>query len=288
MNNYIYYVTVVVYNKECECSVTCNQLIDIQKQCPIKVFIADNSTIQTNNEKFCNKYSWNYISMKGNKGLSCAYNSVINYINSFNRNECIVWLDDDTAITIDYFRELNKQFINQNLVDIFVPIVYGSNNIIYSPNERGFLKNHLLQRKDQCPRMELFNAINSCMAVRLSFYKNYRYDEKLFMDVVDQKFCKEACEKKTKFAILNTTIKQDFFQRSENLTSNRAWIRYKIRIKDFMNYANGNWIYRWLGLIKITAWGIDIAIKCKSPIIFMKCIACGFKYAIMLSIGKKI
>ena len=250
MDKFIYYVSIVVYNKECKDSLTCRQLEHIKND-NIRIIVADNSTINNDNRRYCKIRNWIYIPMNGNKGLSCAYNKVLEKINCYNSNCFIIWMDDDTEINEKYFEELSKKIESGDDSDIYAPIIYDNNNVIYSPNERGFLKNKLIKSSEQKINQNLFNAINSCLAVKSSLYKNYRYDERLFMDSVDQKFCEDMCSRHAKFSKINVEIKQNFFQRSNTLTADEVWRRYKIRIHDFMIYANKNWIYRWLAIIKV-------------------------------------
>ena len=71
------------------------------------------------------------------------------------------------------------------MYDVFVPVIYGQNGVIYSPNEVGWLKGKYISSPEQKIPQNKFNAINSCLAVRLRVYKEYMYDENLFMDCVD-------------------------------------------------------------------------------------------------------
>ena len=75
MDKFIYYVSIVVYNKECKDSLTCKQLENIKCD-NIRIIVVDNSTINNDNRLYCKTRNWEYISMHGNKGLSCAYNRV--------------------------------------------------------------------------------------------------------------------------------------------------------------------------------------------------------------------
>jgi hypothetical protein len=100
----------------------------------------------------------------------------------------IIWFDDDTHITEEYFITLKDSLINKKDSDVFAPIIYGQNGKIYSPNSAGFLMNKLLRTIDDKIDYNKFNAINSCLAVRKYIYMDYRYNEKLFLDSVDQNF----------------------------------------------------------------------------------------------------
>lgn len=291
MDKFIYYVSIVIYNKECKDSITCKQLEKISNSnSNIRVIIADNSTKENNNSDYCHNHNWKYINMNGNRGLSCAYNKILEEINCYDNNCFIIWMDDDTEITENYFLELSKKIEYGDNSDIYAPIIYdnNNNNVIYSPNERRFFKNKRIKLPEDKIDNSLFNAINSCLAVRISLYKNYRYDERIFMDCVDQKFCEDMSKKNVKFSKIDVKIKQNFFQRSNSLTAQKVWTRYQIRIHDFMIYANKNCIYRWLALIKVIGWATEMGIKCKSINLFLKCTLLGIKNAILLSVKKEI
>lgn len=287
MNCENYYAAVVIYNQCCSDSITCKNLKKIcQNETNLKIIIADNSTrkeIKEANKLQCEKYQWEYEDMEGNRGLSVAYNHIIKNLPRLSEADCVIWFDDDTNITREYFQSLKKCIENNPNAEIFVPVIQGIDGKIYSPNERGFLKNHFIKNKNDKVEKKRFNAINSCMAVKTNLYKEYQYDEKLFMDMVDQKFCRDMSIADKKFAIIDVEVTQNFFQRSDNLTVEKVWTRYNIRIKDFMNYANEDALHRWLGVVKVALWGIDMAIRCKSIKILFMCLRKGIKCAVELS-----
>lgn len=282
-----YYAVVVIYNQYCNESITCKNIKEIcQSEPNVKIIVADNSThegIKKDNKLQCEKNQWIYKDMGGNKGLSVAYNHIIKILPRLSETDCIIWFDDDTNITSEYFQSLKKCMEKNPDAEIFVPIIRGLDGRIYSPNERRFFKNHFIKSKKDKIKQNRFNAINSCMAVKTNVYKRYRYDETLFMDMVDQKFCLDMSKANKKFAIIDVEVIQNFFQRSENLTVEKVWTRYSIRINDFMNYVNKNTVYRWLGVVKVALWGIDMAIRCKSIKILFMCLHKGIKCAVELS-----
>ena len=83
-----------------------------------------------------------------------------------------------------------------------------------------------------------FNAINNCIAVKLSEYKTYRYDERLFLDQADHKFFSDQRDRNKSFGIINVEIKQCFSQREENLDPFVLYNRFKIRFKDSIIYGS--------------------------------------------------
>ena len=186
--------------------------------------------------------------MNGNKGLSKAYNAAIDTIEA----DIVILFDDDTNVTAEYFRTLNDAVIENPNIDIFAPIVYGQDGMIYSPNEFNFLKNHFISSPDQAIDPNKFNAIASCLAIRMKVLKNYRFNELLFVDQVDQYFFYEQRKLHRTFMKLDTIISQNFYQRGTKLTAENGWRRMKLRIKDIMRHAKlmGGIRYKVLGFIK--------------------------------------
>ena len=132
-----YAAIIVVYNKQIIDSITCDKIKHISNL-DIEFIIVDNSEQNMGNEQVCAAYGYKYLGMNGNKGLSKAYNAAIDHTNA----EIIIFFDDDTEVNSDYFEKLNEAVLDNPDVDIFAPIVYGQDGIIYSPNEFNFLRNH--------------------------------------------------------------------------------------------------------------------------------------------------
>ncbi len=263
---------VVVYNKNVCDSITCQRLFRMEFD-EIRVIVVDNSTIENRNEEFCLKNGANYISMNGNQGLSKAYNKSIDFCCNCGV-DVVVLFDDDTEITDEYFNVLKNALEKSPDVDVFAPIVYGQDGVIYSPNEFGFMKNHFIKNDRQEVRQEHFNAIASCLAVRMRVFKDYRFNEILFVDQVDQYFFYEQRAKGKKFQKLNVSINQNFYQRGEMLTPDDGWKRLRLRIVDIMRQTRlmGGGKYTILGIAKCCGLGVQITQKTRSPMIFLKSI----------------
>lgn len=252
---------IVIYNKKIDESITCKNIQSLSRD--IDLLVVDNSEIDMANEEYCKATSIRYISMKGNKGLSKAYNTAID--NSPN-SDVIVFFDDDTEIKQDYFNVLKDALDKYPDVDIFAPIIKGQDGVIYSPNEFNFLKNHFIVRADQKVSQEAFNAIASCLAVRVRVFETYRFNEKLFVDQVDQYFFCEQRKLGRKFGILNVEILQNFYQRGATLTPEAGWNRLRLRIYDIYRHARlmGKIKYIFLSFVKCCGLGIQIGMKSKS------------------------
>ena len=150
--------------------------------------------------------------------------------------------------------------------DIFAPIIKGQDGIIYSPNEFNFLKNHFISSPDQVVSQNAFNAIASCLAIRMRVFDDYRFNEKLFVDQVDQFFFCEQRSLGRKFGVIKVEILQHFYQRGATLTPEAGWRRLSLRIVDIFRHARlmGGKKYTLLAFVKCCGLGVQIGKKSKS------------------------
>ena len=176
-------LVVVVYNQWCGNSVTC-KTINAGTLQPDAILVVDNSTREMNNREYCQQQGWMYHSMGGNAGLSKAYNAAISVLQS--KADLVIWADDDTVFPSDYMEKTVGYALKFPKKELFLPIVK-SRTTILSPalyTQRRILAVKELSELDNMP----ITAINSGMAVRMSLYDNYRYDEAIFLDYLDHDF----------------------------------------------------------------------------------------------------
>lgn len=264
----IFFAVVVIYNENIKNSLTCNNIMEINDH-NIRVIVVDNSTKDMKNKDICIKHRWTYISMHGNAGLSKAYNRVLDEIRG--NDGILVWFDDDTNITQEYFDELSKVAMNSPQIDIFAPIIYGQDQRIWSPNEARFFKNKQLSKPNDTLDYKKFNAINSCTAVRMRVYKDYRYNEKLFLDQVDHDFFEDQRNLGRQFYKMNTIIKHNFSLKSKMKSIDHVKARYEIMIPDFLVFCSKKKSRLFLGMVKVMAWGVRESIRYKSMEMFLWC-----------------
>lgn len=252
-------VVIVVYNKQLGETSTCLKLKGLADD----VVVVDNSTANNQNNIFCKEHHIQYIPMDGNKGLSKAYNVAIDHLKD---SDVVVLLDDDTEVPELYFTKLKAALIEKPDIDIFVPIIRGQDDVVYSPNNYRFIRNELVRDPTNEIRQDRFNAISSCMAIRMRVFDGYRYNEKLFVDEVDHCFCREQREKGRRFAVLNVEIQQNFHQRAIQITPEAALKRVKIRITDIFRYARlmGSGKYIIQAFVKGCGLAIQIGRRSKS------------------------
>ena len=125
------YAVIIIYNSEISESRSCLNISGIVDH-DIKVVIVDNSTVINNNKKLAIEKDWYYISMNGNAGLSKAYNKVLDNITG---DGVVIWFDDDTDVTQEYFDVLEKALDDHPDCDIFAPMIQGQDGRFWSPNE---------------------------------------------------------------------------------------------------------------------------------------------------------
>lgn len=285
------YGVLVSYNSVISESSTYKSLKPVLSQ--ISLVVIDNSInrhIQESNLFFCRKHKLPYFYMNGNKGLSRAYNCALEYILSIDKtaDSIVVWLDDDTNIPPTYFEELIKSVDEKKEVDIFTPIVVGQDGIIWSPNYAGFIRNKLVKTTYEVIPDNKYNAINSCTAVRLRVYENYRYDERLFLDQVDHKFFYDQRRREKKFLTLSSEVKQNFSQRQEQNNSKQIYERVKIRFKDIIIYGSlqKKKFYVLMAYIKCVGLSIALGKNLGSITFIIKALWLSTQYLYLLLKGK--
>lgn len=248
--------------------------------------IIDNSTqmdiVEHNKENICGNAR--LVSNEGsNIGLSAAYNRALSvlFVNDITFDDYICWLDDDTVIPNEFFK---KQFraCGKGAQDIYLPIVRGQDGKIYSPNLAGKIKNKAIPVHTlEVNQVERINGINSCLTVHARCYDGFRYNERLFLDQVDQLFFDVMRTKKYSFGILDVEISQNFSQRSNQLGDSYKK-RFIIRTKDIINYGrlspNNNVFF---SCVKNILLGIQFSCRTKSAFYLFQ----GFKAIALYLMG---
>ncbi|ARE12408.1 glycosyltransferase [Lactococcus lactis] len=246
---------VVLYNKKIDEAITIKNLFECNLD-NRKIIAFDNSDdlyFREYNSKYYNEKLYCLLqSSNKNVGLSAAYNRILEKIHREfdieNENQYICWLDDDTEISTEFLIK-QENAVNGNY-DIIVPKIIGQDGIVYSPNEAGKIKNNLVLNNSNKKISKLkFNAINSCLTVKTSIYSNFKFDEHLFLDQVDQLFFDNLRERTFSYKIVDVTIEQQFSQRDEFLSYDYM-SRFRIRVKDIIQYGklspNNNIFYSYL------------------------------------------
>lgn len=251
-----FYNVVVIYNSSLDESKTCQRLSTVSNH-DLDIIIFDNSDKKNNNKELAECRGWSYLTKGCNIGLSKAYNCVLDYLYSqdISSEDYVIWFDDDSEVTQDYFDVLENSIKTKN-AKVFVPVIQGQDGKYWSPNYSRFFRNKQLKHFDEVIPDQKFNAINSCTAVKLDIYKDYRYNEKLFLDQVDHSFFASQRNKNVKFCKLDIVIHHNFSTKSKMKNIEAVKSRYKIMIPDFLNYCCEEKARQFLGYVKVLGWGI--------------------------------
>lgn len=222
-----YYAILVVYNMDISQSVS---YCFINRYRDIQLVVVDNSDQENRNRVIVSKDGNTYLSMNGNKGLSKAYNTAIDWIRNDNpeMDGYVILLDDDTYLNDTYIKEIRT--IN---CDIAVPVVKAGDSII-SPCR---MKNGIASQWDGKSTLSKFSAINSGMIISLRIFTEYRYDEGLFLDYVDHKFMKDMKDKNIQ--IMDVELKQSF-SGVETTDQKSDQSRFQLFKKDSQYFYKGN------------------------------------------------
>jgi rhamnosyltransferase len=228
---------VVIYNTLIENS---SLFQNINMNPPINVFIFDNSTnliISSLNKINSDSKKYHYYSEGDNLGLSKAYNYLINKANlEFNKG-WVILLDQDSIISKSFFKSILSSISNFNEVKIHLPNVY------YTSKGRKIL----LSPKVKVSKS--FSAINSGMVMRYDLFDLIgKYNDKLFLDFVDNDFIDRYNKLFNSFINYNETIIQDFSGSNQTSLSNSLF-RFSIFLKDSKVYYGRkfhNKIYRFI------------------------------------------
>lgn len=223
-------IITIIYNKDIKNVDIVDKYLK-QNDNTYSLYAVDNGTDKYGNREFCNNKSIDYTDNRGNKGLSKSYNEVISRL--IDNYDYLIFTDDDTLIPNDFFAIYKSEATKGE--DVYAPIVYGQDGVIYSPNSAGLFKNKLYTIGG-LKNIKKFNAIMSCLMVKASLFVDYRFDESLFVDQVDQNLFDHFREIRTSNEIIKISINQKFHQREQYVDEVSGWKRFRIRINDLRRY----------------------------------------------------
>lgn len=200
---------VVVYNRQCADSKTCKCLMK-EKSDIFDVLIFDNSENDYGNREFCQQQGWIYLGGSGNQGLSKAYNQSVSYFIEENQTGYICLFDDDTALEKNYFQKLQAEIALHKGADILLPVLRQKEKIIspcrLSSKGRYF---ESVEECTACPGDQL-QAFNSGMIIKSEVFRNYRYDERIFLDGIDHAFLRDMRKDGKSIAVIPLQCEQEF------------------------------------------------------------------------------
>lgn len=169
-----------------------------------------------------------YIDMKGNAGISKAYNRALEKGTS----ELICLFDDDTKVSSSYIDCILSAH-EKHPEAILVPIVKSDNKVLsplacYGPIIKRCRKLNKISESH-------ITAFNTGLAIPRKIIMEIGFDEGQFLDFVDHAFFRKAHRRKARIQILhNVELRQDYSADTDSL--DKALDRISIQIKDIKNY----------------------------------------------------
>ena len=223
---------VVVYNVHCADSLTCQALAGITGE-DLTVLIYDNSTKDLGNRKYCEERGWTYLGGNGNAGISKAYNECVDHLTQSGTAQVLCVFDDDTALNGSYFTLLREAMEGAE-ERIFVPLIYSNDKLLSPCRMAPGHSIRLFETEEQALecREKNLSAINSCMAMNLSLFDSYRYDENIFLDGVDHHFIADMVQRGERIKVFAYRCRHSFSGDSVPSKSS-ALSRFRIFEKDF-------------------------------------------------------
>jgi GT2 family glycosyltransferase len=209
----------------------------MNRHADVRLIISDNSDnagIKCESQQQIQQLDAIYLDNNGNIGLSKAYNRILDYI-----EDGPFWLmlsDDDTIFSPAFLENAYTASKKTNAHAISGIIRTGDQ--VMSPVR----KNSVFPRKsmfiDKPGKYNNIYCINSGLIIRSSvFSKIGRYDEKLFLDMIDYWFMDELINNNiNEIEIVEGSIDQNF-SANEKQSSKAKWKRFGIYRKDFLIYC---------------------------------------------------
>lgn len=221
----------VIHNRACEASPSVMQL---HATPDARAVIVDNSTVENQNAAFCAARGFGYVAMGGNLGLAKAYNRGIRFLKDHTDATHVVLLDDDTTLP-DTFWEETAQAIQRRETDtVFLPRVYDEKGLLSPCRIDGL---HVSRVEDPASlTAQTLSGINSGMAIALSVFDDYAYDEGYFLDYIDHAFLRDRKACGDSFTVTRVTLRQRF---AANARGQRKAAKIRLRIfkKDFRRFC---------------------------------------------------
>lgn len=228
-------IVCVIYNKSIESVTSLNafcRLADSQED--VRILLFDNSVdadILSLNRKTKLADYFSYFPNNENVGLSKAYNKALSMIDS---DSWIMWTDDDTLFSDEYMNNAYEAARN-NKCDIIAGVVTTNLHTTLSP---------VFMKKDNAKELSCGNTydhlycINSGLCVKKTVYELIgKYDETLFLDMIDYWFFDEASRRNiNRVYLVPGEIIQSFSGNSKSPIKSQMK-RFKIYKKDFKKYC---------------------------------------------------
>lgn len=234
---------VVVYNTFCGDSSTCQSLSALDRG-NVRIVVYDNSTRDYGNQMYCSEKRWDYLGGKGNKGLSVAYNRATEQLKQDGFSGIVCLFDDDTHLDPSYFDAVEQADWTKS--NIYVPFIFSSGQLI-SPciGKKNFADCSTFGDEQEARDYtgKDLSAINSAMALNISLFDDYRYDENLFLECIDHKFLMDMKAKGESIGFLDYRCQHELSAHAKP-KKEAALARFRIYARDYRYLLRGHpWQY---------------------------------------------
>lgn len=233
------YIAVVLYNQKISEIVSLANFLKLKKTYKnlyLLVFDNSNKDISYLNTEMYHNYYQDliiYHSNSGNNiGLSKNYNKAIDYIRNHSDDWWLMLADDDTTFSMQYLENCIEA-ANGGKCDLITGVIKGISPVAHSKikfDQSDYIINPGVYKNIYC--------INSGLWIHSKIFDVIgKYDERLFLDMVDYWFmdvCKE--HDVNKVLVVSGKVTQDFSGNSFG-SLRGSMIRYKIYRKDFKYYC---------------------------------------------------
>lgn len=219
-----------------------------------KIIVCDNSTDQfvINKNAGVESSKKIYLPMNGNVGLSKAYNRALARVDA----PFVLVLDDDTQVPNDFFDKLNS-YIDSDDFDIFLPLVCSRGTMMSPCKKKTF---RFREFPSSLKIQGRISAINSGVVAKRAVFDIIKYDENLFLDMVDHKFFDEVREQGLKVRVMKDVIlEQDYSRETDNYSA--AQCRFVISKRDNRVYFSNTFFGSIFCEIQIFYWKIKQCFK---------------------------
>lgn len=245
--DYAVAIIIVVYNCKLKDSVS-YQKADHYKDA-LLIIIIDNSNnreILLWNQTESQKKKILYLTYECNIGLSKAYNCGIKLVQErFRHVKWIITADQDTSLTDQYFETVFVHAFDKQSNLIFYPDVYAQNKKL-SPSK--------LSSSYVNGTRGNITAINSGLMISVGLFDYLKYEEELFLDMIDYDlFCQlYTLDLQECMLPMHVKIEQKFSGRTRN-GAEKDYDRFKIYVMDYQRFCkkwNVNNYYKYYILLK--------------------------------------
>ena len=227
---------IVVYNESIG-DIACLEEL-IKSEIVGQIVICDNSTVENDNERMAADLGIVYLPMGGNKGLSVAYNAGV----AVCTGDAVCIFDDDTQIVPGYFGELAHAWASERNWDLAVSLVFAGDEVISPVYFNGYRAKPVTEIRGNIESKSL-TGINSGMVVKRRVFDSIRYDEKLFLDLVDHRFCQDALEAGFDISFFpNMILRQNYSYATDS--AKQAANRFSVFRKDAKMFYGGDFAHR--------------------------------------------